>query len=123
MFDYALTALPHVREGRLRALAVTATERLAVAPDVPTIGEAGLPGAEMMGWAGIYVPAATPPPVLERLAEAVAGAMRDPAIAAFFDSTGTIRWAEKSGDDMRRVLEDEIPRARELIARSARRTG
>jgi tripartite-type tricarboxylate transporter receptor subunit TctC len=123
MFDYALTALPHAREGRLRALAVTATERLAVAPEVPTIGEAGLPGAEMMGWAGVYVPARTPAPVLERLAEAMAAAMRDPAVAEMFDRTGTIRWAEKSGEDMRRVLAEEIPRARELISRSGNRPG
>ena len=123
MFDYALTALPHAREGRLRALAVTATERLAVAPEVPTIGEAGLPGAEMMGWAGVYVPARTPAPVVERLAEAMSAAMRDPAVAEMFDRTGTIRWAEKSGEDMRRVLAEEIPRARELIARSGNRPG
>jgi tripartite-type tricarboxylate transporter receptor subunit TctC len=119
MFDYALTALPHAREGRLRALAVTATERLAVAPEVPTIGEAGLPGAEMMGWAGVYVPALTPAPVVKRLAEAVSAAMRDPAVVEMFDRTGTIRWADKSGDDMRRVLAEEVPRARELISRSA----
>ena len=111
-------ALPHAREGRLRALAVTATERLAVAPDVPTIGEAGLPGAEMMGWAGVYAPARTPAPVVARLAEAVSAAMRDPAVVEMFDRTGTIRWADKSGEDMRRVLAEEVPRARELIARS-----
>ncbi|GAA0588975.1 tripartite tricarboxylate transporter substrate binding protein [Craurococcus roseus] len=118
MFDYAFTSLPHAREGRLRALAVTATERLAVAPEVPTIGEAGLPGAEMMGWAGVYAPARTPAPVVARLAEAVAAAMRDPAVVEMFDRTGTIRWADKSGEDMRRVLAEEVPRARELIARS-----
>jgi tripartite-type tricarboxylate transporter receptor subunit TctC len=85
---------------------------------VPTIGEAGLPGAEMMGWAGVYAPARTPAPVVARLAEAVAAAMRDPAVVGMFDRTGTMRWADKSGEDMRRVLTEEIPRARELIARS-----
>ncbi|MBD0275811.1 MAG: tripartite tricarboxylate transporter substrate binding protein, partial [Acetobacteraceae bacterium] len=109
MFDYALTSLPHAREGRLRALAVTAAERLAVAPEVPTIGEAGFPGAGMMGWAGVYVPARTPQPVVERLAEAVAAALRDPAVVEFFDRTGTILWADKSGEDMRRVLAEEVP--------------
>jgi tripartite-type tricarboxylate transporter receptor subunit TctC len=122
MFDYALTSLPHAREGRLRALAVTAAERLAVAPEVPTIGEAGFPGAEMMGWAGVYAPARTPRPVVERLAEAVAAAMRDPAVVEMFDRTGTVRWADKSGEDMRRVLAEEIPRARELVSRAGPRT-
>ena len=119
MFDYALSALPHAREGRMRALAVTATERLAVAPEVPTIGEAGLPGAEMTGWAGVYAPARTPQPVVERLAGAVAAAMRDPAVVEMFDRTGTILWADKSAGDMRRALAEEIPRARELMSRSA----
>ncbi len=122
MFDYALTSLPHAREGRLRALAVTATERLTVAPEVPTIGEAGFPGAEMMGWAGVYVPARTPQPVVDRLAEAVSAAMRDPAVAEMFDRTGTVRWADKSGEDMRWVLSEEVPRARELISRAGPRT-
>jgi tripartite-type tricarboxylate transporter receptor subunit TctC len=71
-----------------------------------------------MGWAGVYVPARTPAPVVARLAEAMSAAMRDPAVAEMFDRTGTIRWAEKSGEDMRRVLAEEIPRARELISRS-----
>jgi tripartite-type tricarboxylate transporter receptor subunit TctC len=122
MFDYSLTSLPHVREGRLRAVAVTATERLAVAPEVPTIGEAGVPGAEMMGWAGLYVPARTPRPMVDRLADAAAAALRDQAMVELFDRTGTVLWADKSGDDMRRVLAEEIPRARELIFHAGPRT-
>jgi tripartite-type tricarboxylate transporter receptor subunit TctC len=63
----ALTGIPHIRAGRLRALGVTGARRTDAAPDVPTIAEAGLPGYEYAGWTGVAAPAATPRPVVERL--------------------------------------------------------
>jgi tripartite-type tricarboxylate transporter receptor subunit TctC len=58
---------PHVKSGKLRALAVAGPRRLAVAPDVPTFAEAGLPGIEASGWSGVFVPAGTPKPIVARL--------------------------------------------------------
>jgi tripartite-type tricarboxylate transporter receptor subunit TctC len=58
---------PHVKSGRLRALAVAAPRRLSVAPEIPTFAEAGLPGIEASGWSGIFVPAGTPKPIVTRL--------------------------------------------------------
>jgi tripartite-type tricarboxylate transporter receptor subunit TctC len=66
-FSTALSALVHVKSGKLRALAVTTSKRLAVAPDVPTISEAALPGFETSQWFGILAPAGTPRPVIDRL--------------------------------------------------------
>lgn len=72
MIDNMQSLLPHVRAGRLRALAVTPTVRVATVPELPTIAEAGVPGFEVTSWFGIVVPAGTPRPVVERLhAEAV----------------------------------------------------
>ena len=66
------TALPHVKSGKLRALAVTTAKRSAVAPEFPTIAEAGVPGYEHASWVGLLAPAKTPTPVISRLnAEAV----------------------------------------------------
>jgi tripartite-type tricarboxylate transporter receptor subunit TctC len=67
MFANASSALPHVRGGKLRALAVTSVERAGVAPDIPTVSEAGVPGFSASTWLGIVAPAATPGSVVNRL--------------------------------------------------------
>jgi len=67
MFAIIPGVLPHVRAGRMKALAVTALKRSALAPDVPSVGELGFPQLESLAWIGLLAPAATPPDVLERL--------------------------------------------------------
>ena len=61
------TLLPHVKSGRMRAIAVTSAKRSSLVPELPTIAESGVPGYEASGWFGVLVPAATPQPVIERL--------------------------------------------------------
>ncbi|MFC7473132.1 Bug family tripartite tricarboxylate transporter substrate binding protein [Dankookia sp. GCM10030260] len=117
-FDYPLSSLPFVRDGRLRALAVNAGERLAIAPEIPTLAEAGLPGADLLGWSGVYVPARTPAAVVARLAGTFRDALREPDVVALFDNTGTIRWDRVDGAGLARALEEEIPRMRHLIGRT-----
>ena len=67
MFANASTALPHVRSGKVRALGVTSDARAAVAPDIPTVAESGVPGFSAATWLGIVAPAGTPPAVVARL--------------------------------------------------------
>lgn len=67
MFDNMPSALPLVKAGKLRALAITSAQRSAELPDVPTMQEAGVPDYQIAGWFGVLVPAATPAPVVERL--------------------------------------------------------
>lgn len=66
-FQFAPFALPHVRSGRLRAVAVTMPRRAAIAPDLPTVSESGYPGFEMVAWTGVHVPAGTPGAVIGKL--------------------------------------------------------
>jgi tripartite-type tricarboxylate transporter receptor subunit TctC len=66
-FDFVLTGLPHVREGKVRALAVTSAHRSQVLPDVPTVAEAGVPGFEASTWFGVYAPGGTKPEIVEKL--------------------------------------------------------
>jgi tripartite-type tricarboxylate transporter receptor subunit TctC len=66
MFELMPTAMPHVKSGRMRALAVTSRNRSPVAPDVPTVAEAGLPGYEVGSWFGLCAPAATPKAVVDK---------------------------------------------------------
>jgi tripartite-type tricarboxylate transporter receptor subunit TctC len=73
-------ALPHVAEGRLRALAVTSATRLGALPDLPTVAEAGLPGFEAVGWQGFVAPAGTPAEVVATLHGALAEALAAPEV-------------------------------------------
>ena len=67
MFDNLPSALPQIKGGKLRAIAVTSLKRAPVLPDVPTIAESGLPGFEASSWFGVLAPAGTPAPVVARL--------------------------------------------------------
>ena len=72
--------LPHIRAGKLRALAVSSAQRLAALPEVPTLGELGFPGMEDYTWVGFFAPAGTPSEVAQKLNDALLNAARDPQI-------------------------------------------
>lgn len=81
-------AIPHIKAGKLRALAVTSAKRAAIFPDVPTIAEAGYPNAVVSVWAGIFAPARTPPAVVDRLNREIAAAMAMPIVTEHLSVTG-----------------------------------
>jgi tripartite-type tricarboxylate transporter receptor subunit TctC len=76
----SITSLPLARAGSIRAYAITATRRLAVAPDIPTVDEAGLPGMYVPAWYGLWAPKATPGDVIAKLNLTVRTAFADPAM-------------------------------------------
>ena len=86
--DNIPSALAHIREGRLRALAVTAATRSAALPDVPTTAEEGLPQVEATAWFGVMGPARTPRPVVERLSVEINAILREPETARRFAELG-----------------------------------
>jgi tripartite-type tricarboxylate transporter receptor subunit TctC len=88
MFDTMLSAMQHVKSGRLRALAVTGAQRSPAAPDLPTVAESGLPGYQAYAWNGLLAPAATPPAVLNRLNEELKVALSQPAVQEKFGGQG-----------------------------------
>jgi len=77
-FSTPAAALPYVRAGRLRALGVTTKKRASAMPDIPTIAEAALPGYEATQWFALFAPAGTPRPVIERISQEAARAVRAP---------------------------------------------
>ena len=79
VFADPVSALPHIKSGKLRALAVTSLERSPVAPEVPTVAESGYPDFEALAWHGILAPAKTPPAVIRKLNEELVKALSDPA--------------------------------------------
>ncbi len=84
MIDAMTSALPQVQGGRARALAVLAAERSALAPDVPSMAEAGLPGIEAMAWTGLLGPAGTPAEVVQHWSQAINRLLTEPAVQARF---------------------------------------
>jgi tripartite-type tricarboxylate transporter receptor subunit TctC len=84
----ALTGIPHVRAGRLRALGVTGSKRMDVAPDVPTIAEAGVPGYEAVQWYGMVAPANTPREVITRLNREMVAILKAPDVKEKFAADG-----------------------------------
>ena len=83
------SAMPHVKEGRIKALAVTGSKRSPALPDVPTVSESILPGYELTAWFGIFAPAGTPQPVVDKLAADIDRVVRMPALVKQFESLGT----------------------------------
>lgn len=88
MFDSITSARPHIQAGKLRALAVTTKERSPSLPDVPTVEEAGIQGYEVSPWFATFMPAGTPPAIVEKLSQALNEAMRDPEVIKRLDAIG-----------------------------------
>jgi tripartite-type tricarboxylate transporter receptor subunit TctC len=90
MFDTVTTAMPHVRSGRLKALATTGAMRSPMAPELPTMIEAGLPGFEVSAWYMVFAPKKTPPEVMEKMNVAINKALTDPQIAKEMSTQGVV---------------------------------
>jgi tripartite-type tricarboxylate transporter receptor subunit TctC len=78
MFDSITSAMPHIKSGRAKAIAVTTAQRIPQLPDVPTVAESGYPGFEGVGWSGIVLPAATPREIVERVSADIQKVLNDP---------------------------------------------
>jgi len=82
VFGDPISVLPHMQAGTLRALAVTSTQRSAVAPEVPTIAESGFPGFDAIAWHGILAPAKTPVNIIKKLNTEIVNALQQPETKA-----------------------------------------
>ncbi|WP_372619185.1 Bug family tripartite tricarboxylate transporter substrate binding protein [Falsiroseomonas sp.] len=109
--------LPHIRSGTVRALAVGAPQRLPWIPDVPTMAEVGLPSVDASNWHGIVAPAQVPEPILARLHEAVAGAIRDPEINRRLQDLGSIPGGN-SRAEFTAFIRSELDKWGEVIRRA-----
>ena len=88
MFAPASTALPHIKAGTLKVLAVSSAKRTGASPELPTIAESGLPGFETAVWFGLLAPAGTPRDIIERLNREANRALADPAVKTQFAAQG-----------------------------------
>ncbi|MCA0324929.1 MAG: tripartite tricarboxylate transporter substrate binding protein [Proteobacteria bacterium] len=104
MFTNQDAVLPHVKAGKLRALAVTSLERNPLYPDVPTVAESGYPGFAAVSWTGLSAPKGTPKAILDKLEAAMVKAFSDPAVRAKLEGNGFVVVASRSPDYTRFVL-------------------
>jgi tripartite-type tricarboxylate transporter receptor subunit TctC len=109
LFTNMASLLPHIRSGKARALGVSSPRRLALAPDLPTIAEAGIPGFEYATWYGMLVPAGTPQSVIERIHADTAKAVSAPHVQERFTNKGLSVHASPPGE-FARYLDSELSR-------------
>lgn len=106
MFTDMATGLPQAKAGKVKPLAVSTTRRIALAPEIPTISEAGVKGYESTFWFAAYVPAGTPAPVVSRLNEILNKANESSPVASFYASVG-FEALGGSSDDLRKFQTSE----------------
>ena len=120
MCDQTLNVLQPVNGGLIKAFAATTRQRLAVAPDLPTAAEAGLPGFEITVWFGLWAPKGTPKPVIDKLSAALQQALLDPEVKSRLASAGadTVLPERARPDALRAHLKAEIDKWAPLIRKA-----
>jgi tripartite-type tricarboxylate transporter receptor subunit TctC len=117
MTDSVASALPHIREGRVRAIALCSARRVPQLPEVPTIAETLVPGYAAAGWTGLVAPAGTAPEIIRRINADVVAILREPAIAERILGMGAVP-DPMSPEDYAAFIRSEIATFRE-VARAA----
>lgn len=115
MLNTMPTMLPHVKTGKLRALAVGSARRARAAPDLPTIAEAGVPGFEAVAWVGLAAPAKTPAPVIAKLNQEVGRVLADADVVQRLATQGAEAQAS-TPEGFTRFMREESARSRKVIA-------
>jgi tripartite-type tricarboxylate transporter receptor subunit TctC len=117
MFNNMLSAMPHVKAGKLRAIAVTSTQRSPAVPGIPTIAESGIPGYEVSGWYGVLVASGTPPEIVARLNGEINRAARLPEVAQRLAGDG-VEAVGSTPEYFGRYLRQETAKWSKVVRRS-----
>jgi len=119
-FDNITTAWPLAKAGKLRALAVTTAKRSTVAPDVPTLAEAGLPGFEVGSWQGVFAPAGTPPEIVRRLNAEIVKILNLPDVREKLGGLGAEIVAD-SPEEFAALVRGEVVKWADVVKKSGAR--
>jgi len=107
LFNNIVSAMPHVKSGRLRALGISSPQRSPIAPELATIAEAGVPGYAIVSWYGVFAPAATPAAIVQRLNREIGAAMTAPAMVSRLTADGASAMTA-SPRDFAEFVRDEV---------------
>jgi tripartite-type tricarboxylate transporter receptor subunit TctC len=118
MFDQVTAALPLVKSGKLKLLAVTTGKRIALVPELPTMIESGIPGFEMSSWQAVYAPKGTPRPIVQRLNAEIVRALKQPDVQAKLSDQLAMEIVGSTPEELRDFMAKEIPRWAELVKKS-----
>ncbi len=118
--DNIATALPHVRTGKLRALAVTTAQRSSAAPDIPTFAESGLAGYELSSWQAVFAPAGTPKAIIDRLYTEIARILKLPDVAKRLGDLG-LDLSGMAPADLGALVRADVPRLGKVVRDSGAR--
>jgi tripartite-type tricarboxylate transporter receptor subunit TctC len=105
--------LPHIRAGKVKALAVTGLKRLDILPDVPTLDESGLKGYDAVLWLAVVAPAGTPPAIVARMNRELKEVLAEPDVVELFKAHG-VNAASSTPDELRALIERDIDKWRKL---------
>ena len=117
MFATVISAKPHIKSAKLRALGITSAERSPVAPEIPTIAESGLPGFEVDVWFGLLAPAATPRAIVERLAHELRRALEAPDLRAKFAELAAVP-SPTTPDQFAAIIRADIAKWAKIVKES-----
>ena len=121
-FSNLVTALPHARAGKLRAIAVSTAKRSSQAPDLPTIAESGVPGYEVTNWVGMLAPAATPRAIVLKLNREIVGILDAPDMKERFRTQG-VDLAGSTPEEFAAFIRSELAKWRKVVKESGARIG
>jgi tripartite-type tricarboxylate transporter receptor subunit TctC len=113
-FDNIATAIPHIKAGKLKALAVTTAQRSGVAPDVPTMAESGLAGYELSSWQAVFAPAGTPPAIVERLYTEISRILKMPDVSKRLGDMG-LDLSGMPPAELAAMIKADVPRLGKVV--------
>jgi tripartite-type tricarboxylate transporter receptor subunit TctC len=111
-------ALPQIREGKIRVLGVMTPKRVAAAPDIPTLAEAGLGGLEFAAWQGVVAPAGLPRSIVEQLAAQIGRLVADPATRDRLTAIALEPWSGSTPDSFAAFIRAEVDRWAVIVRNS-----
>lgn len=117
MMDVVMTSYPYIKDGKLRALAVTSPQRSAMLPDVPTVAESGYPGYEAMVWFGMLAPANMPEPLREKLTDGLVQTLHAPAMKTYLEQQGA-QVSDVAGPAFGTMIKDEISKWCQVVKKA-----
>lgn len=117
MFDNAISAIPHVKGGKVKALAVSTSKRSSLLPDLPTLAESGLPGFEVNAWQGVFMAAGTPKEISDRVAKEIRAILAKPEIKERILASGT-EPVGNSPEEFGAFVKTEVAKWAEVVRKS-----